>query len=353
MSVLRLRRPDDWHLHVRDGALLRAVLPFSARQFGRAIIMPNLKPPVCTAEEALAYRERILAALGAPHQKCSNFEPLMTLYLTDATTPEHIAAAKATNGRVVACKLYPAHATTNSQHGVTDITRLYPTLRAMAAAGLPLLVHGEVTDPEVDVFDREAEFIEKNLRPLLAAIPDLRVVLEHCTTREAAELVATFPEDRLAATVTAHHLLENRNALFRGGLRPHMYCLPVLKAETHRQALLRAVTGEKSHRFFLGTDSAPHLASLKESDCGCAGVFTAPCAVECYAEAFDKAGALDKLEAFASLNGPRFYGLPPNEEMIELHRTPCPVPATVAVEDGSGVIKPYRGGAEVEWKLVL
>lgn len=338
---LTITRPDDWHLHLRDGAALAAVLPFTARQFGRAIVMPNLKPPVTTAAQAAAYRARILGALPAGLA----FEPLMTLYLTDNTPPAEIARAKAAG--VVALKLYPAGATTNSDAGVTDIRKTYPTLEAMQREGLLLLVHGEVTDPEIDVFDREAVFIERVMQPLRRDFPALKVVFEHITTKEAAEYVATAGA-HTAATITAHHLLYSRNALFVGGLRPHYYCLPVLKRETHRQALVRAATSG-SERFFLGTDSAPHAAALKEqSVCG-AGCFTAPSALELYAEAFEAAGALDRLEAFASWNGPAFYGLPRNADTVTLRREPWTLPETLPF--GDALIKPLRAGETLNWKL--
>ncbi|HNI08100.1 MAG TPA: dihydroorotase, partial [Thiobacillaceae bacterium] len=301
MDRLTLTRPDDWHLHLRDGAMLAAVLPDTARRFGRAIVMPNLKPPVRTVADANAYRERILAALPAGMA----FEPLMTLYLTDNTDPAEIARAKASGG-VQAVKYYPAGATTNSDSGVTDIRKVDAVLAAMQEAGLPLLLHGEVTDTEVDVFDREAVFIDRILAPLLQRLPRLKIVLEHITTRQAAEFVTAAPAN-VAATVTAHHLLYNRNAMFQGGIRPHYYCLPVLKRETHRAALIEAATGGNP-KFFLGTDSAPHPKGAKECACGCAGIYTAHAALELYAEAFDGAGALDRLEAFASFHGPDFYG---------------------------------------------
>lgn len=338
---LTITRPDDWHLHLRDGAALAAVLPFTARHFGRAIVMPNLKPPVTTAAQAAAYRSRILGALPAGLA----FEPLMTLYLTDNTPPAEIARAKAAG--VVALKLYPAGATTNSDAGVTDIRKTYPTLEAMQREGLLLLVHGEVTDPEIDVFDREAVFIERVMQPLRRDFPALKVVFEHITTKEAAEYVATAGA-HTAATITAHHLLYSRNALFVGGLRPHYYCLPVLKRETHRQALVRAATSG-SERFFLGTDSAPHAAALKEqSVCG-AGCFTAPSALELYAEAFEAAGALDRLESFASWNGPAFYGLPRNADTVTLRREPWTLPETLPF--GDALIKPLRAGETLNWKL--
>ncbi|PTU66902.1 dihydroorotase [Chromobacterium sp. Panama] len=342
-QTLTLIRPDDWHLHVRDGAALAAVLPDTCRQMGRAIIMPNLKPPVTTVDAAAAYRERILAARPAG----SRFEPLMTLYLTDNTSPAEIRKAKA-SGFVHAVKLYPAGATTNSDFGVSDVNKAMPALEAMAETGLPLLVHGEVTDPAIDVFDREAVFIEQVFQPLLAKLPALRVVFEHITTRDAAEYVAAAP-DNVAATITAHHLLMNRNALFVGGIRPHHYCLPVLKRELHRQALLKAATSG-SAKFFLGTDSAPHARHAKESSCGCAGMYTANAAIELYAEAFEAAGALDQLEAFASLNGPAFYRLPVNEERVTLAKQAWTVPDTLAY-DGDALV-PLRAGESIAWKLL-
>ena len=342
MQTLTLIRPDDWHLHLRDDAALAAVLPDTCRQMGRAIVMPNLKPPVTTVAAAAAYRDRILAARPSG----SAFEPLMTLYLTDNTRPEEIRLAKA-SGFVHGVKLYPAGATTNSDHGVTDIFKALPALEAMAETGLPLLVHGEVTDADIDVFDREAVFIERVMKPLLAKLPALKVVFEHITTREAAEFVAAAPAN-VAATITAHHLLMNRNALFVGGIRPHHYCLPVLKREQHRQALLKAATSG-SAKFFLGTDSAPHAKGAKEAACGCAGMYTANAAIELYAEAFEAAGALDKLEAFASLNGPAFYGLPANGDRIELVKESWTVPAELAYPGGSLV--PLRAGEGIAWRL--
>ncbi|MFY9514352.1 MAG: dihydroorotase [Rubrivivax sp.] len=341
---LTLARPDDWHLHLRDGAALAAVLPHTAQQFGRAIVMPNLKPPVTTAAQALAYRERILAALPK-HGPGSDFEPLMTLYLTDNTPADEIRRAK--DAGVVALKLYPAGATTNSDAGVTDVRKTYATLEAMQREGLLLLVHGEVTDGDIDLFDREAVFIDRVMLPLRRDFPELKVVFEHITTQEAADYVAGSGR-HTAATLTAHHLLYNRNALFIGGMRPHYYCLPVLKRETHRRALLAAATSG-SAKFFLGTDSAPHAAALKEqSVCG-AGCFTAPLALEMYAEAFESAGALDKLEAFASFNGADFYGLPRNTGTVTLKRTPWTVPETLPF--GEATIKPLRGGETLQWKL--
>ncbi|MGY2485708.1 dihydroorotase [Cupriavidus sp. CP313] len=338
---LTITRPDDWHLHLRDGAALAAVLPDTARQFARAIIMPNLKPPVTTVAQAQAYRARVLAALPAGMQ----FEPLMTLYLTDNTTAEEIAAAKA-SGFVHGVKLYPAGATTNSDAGVTDIRRCYPALEAMQRAGLPLLVHGEVTDPSIDIFDREAVFIDRVMTPLRRDMPELKVVFEHITTKDAAEFVrdASGP---VGATITAHHLLYNRNAIFTGGIRPHYYCLPVLKRETHREALVAAAVSG-SPRFFLGTDSAPHARGLKEHACGCAGCYTALHAMELYAEAFDAAGALDKLEAFASFNGPAFYGLPRNTGTLTLEREDWELPAELPY--GDTTLVPLRGGETLRWK---
>src|SRR6185312_218760 len=341
-DILRLTRPDDWHLHVRDGEALRTVVPHSARQFGRAIIMPNLKPPVTTTAQALAYRERIRAAVPPGLR----FEPLMTLYLTDNLPPDEIAAAR--DAGVVAVKLYPAGATTNSDAGVTDMRKTYPTLEAMQRAGLLLLVHGEVTAPEIDLFDREAVFIEQQLIPLRRDFPELKIVFEHITTKEAAQYVNEA--DRFTgATITAHHLLYNRNALFTGGIRPHYYCLPVLKRETHRQALLAAATSG-SPKFFLGTDSAPHPAHLKEHASGCAGCYTAHAAIEMYAEAFDDAGALDKLEGFASFHGADFYGLPRNKDQITLRRETWTLPESFAF--GEAELKPLRAGEVLPWRMV-
>ena len=338
---ITLTRPDDWHLHLRDGTALTAVLPATARQFARAIVMPNLRPPVTTAAAALAYRERIIAALPAG----SDFEPLMTLYLTDNTPPDEIAQAQAAG--VVALKLYPAGATTNSDAGVTDLRKVYPTLEAMQRAGLLLLVHGEVTDADIDIFDREAVFIDRVMLPLRRAFPELKVVFEHITTAEAAAYVASS-EGPTAATITAHHLLYNRNALFTGGLRPHYYCLPLLKKEAHRLALVQAAISG-SPKFFLGTDSAPHAAALKEqSVCG-AGCYTAPAAMELYAEAFEAAGALDKLEAFASFFGADFYGLPRNTGRVTLRRQPWVLPESLPF--GDALIKPLRAGETLNWKL--
>ena len=341
-NTITLTRPDDWHLHVRDGEALKTVVPHTAAQFGRAIIMPNLRPPVTTAAQAVAYRERIQAAVPAG----VTFEPLMTLYLTDKLPPDEIKRAK--EAGVVAVKLYPAGATTNSDAGVTDIRKTYQTLEAMQREGLLLLVHGEVTSPEIDLFDREAVFIETQLIPLRHAFPELKIVFEHITTREAAQYVRDA--DRfLGATLTAHHLLYNRNAIFTGGIRPHYYCLPVLKRETHRLALVEAATSGNA-RFFLGTDSAPHPAHLKEHATGCAGCYTAHAAIEMYAEAFDAAGALDRLEAFASFNGADFYGLPRNEGTITLKKESWMPPERFAF--GEGELKPLRSGDALPWKLV-
>ena len=341
-STLTLRRPDDWHLHLRDGAALAAVLPDTARQFARAIVMPNLKPPVTTTAQALAYAGRIRAVLPAD----LTFEPLMTLYLTDRLPADEIVRAK--EAGIVAVKLYPAGATTNSDAGVTDLRLTYPTLEAMQRAGMPLLVHGEVTDAHIDLFDREAVFIDTKLIPLRRDFPELKIVFEHITTREAAQYVATAGA-HTAATLTAHHLLYNRNALFTGGVRPHYYCLPVLKREVHRQALVAAATSG-SDRFFLGTDSAPHAAHLKEHACGCAGCYTALTAIELYAEAFEAAGALDKLEAFASVHGPAFYGLPLNAGTITLRREAWTLPESLPFGDGQ--LKPLRGGETLSWRLI-
>jgi len=339
---LTLARPDDWHLHLRDGAALAAVLPHTARQFARAIVMPNLRPPVTTVALARAYRERILAALPAN----SRFEPLMTLYLTDHTAPEEIALAQA-SGLVHAVKYYPAGATTNSDSGVTQLARCFRALEAMEKADLPLLLHGEVTDPEVDAFDREQVFIDTVLPQIRGRFPGLRLVLEHVTTREAVQYVVAAPKS-VAATITAHHLLLNRNALFAGGIRPHHYCLPLLKREVHRRALVQAATGG-SPKFFLGTDSAPHARRDKESSCGHAGIYSAHAAIELYAEAFDAAGALEKFEAFASFHGADFYRLPRNTETITLRRESWQVQATLAL--GEDELVPLRAGEPLAWRL--
>ena len=340
--TLTLTRPDDWHLHLRDGDYLRAVLPDTARRFARAIIMPNLKSPVTTVALAQAYRQRILDAL-AP---AARFEPLMTLYLTDNTRPEEIIKLNQIV-TINAVKYYPAGATTNSDAGVTDLARCANVLEAMQETGVPLLVHGEVTDSAVDIFDRERVFLEKVLAPLIAKYPRLKVVVEHITTCEAAQFVTQAPS-HIAATITAHHLLLNRNALFAGGMRPHHYCLPVLKRETHREALVAAAISGNP-KFFLGTDSAPHARHTKETDCGCAGCYTAHAGIELYAEAFEAAGALDKLEGFASHFGADFYGLPRNRDTITLRREPWRVPADVAY--GGDRLTPFRAGEEVAWRL--
>ncbi|MDW8336922.1 MAG: dihydroorotase [Tepidimonas sp.] len=340
-DTLTLIRPDDWHVHLRDGAALATTVPHTAAQFARAIVMPNLKPPVTSAAQAAAYRQRILAAVPAG----VTFEPLMTLYLTDNLPPQEIERARAAG--VVAVKLYPAGATTNSDAGVTDLRRTYRTLEAMQRHGVLLLVHGEVTDADIDIFDREAVFIERVLEPLRRDFPALKIVLEHITTREAVQYV-TEAGPNLAATITAHHLLYNRNAMLVGGIRPHHYCLPVLKRETHRQALLAAATSGHP-RFFLGTDSAPHAAHLKEHACGCAGCYTAPAALELYAEAFEAAGALDKLEGFASLHGADYYGLPRNTQRITLRRQAWTLPERYAF--GEAEVKPLRAGETLRWRV--
>ena len=340
-STLTLTRPDDWHLHLRDGTALAVVLPDTARQFARAIVMPNLKPPVTTAAQAQAYAARIRAALP----EGASFEPLMTLYLTDTLPPDEIARAR--DAGVVAVKLYPAGATTNSDAGVTDLRKTFPTLEAMQRLGLPLLVHGEVTDADIDLFDREAVFIDRVLIPLRRDFPELRIVFEHITTKEAAQYVAEAGT-HTAATITAHHLLYNRNAIFIGGVRPHYYCLPVLKREVHRQALVAAATSG-SDRYFLGTDSAPHASHLKEHATGCAGCYTALTALELYAEAFDAAGALDRLEAFASFHGPDFYRLPRNTGTVTLRRETWTVPESLPFGDAQ--LKPLRAGETLGWRL--
>ena len=342
MDTLTLTRPDDWHLHLRDDAYLRAVLPDTAKRFARAIVMPNLKPPVNTVALALAYGQRILDAMPAN----ATFAPLMTLYLTDNTRPEEIIKLNQSL-TVKAVKYYPAGATTNSDAGVTDLARCAGVLEAMQDTGTPLLVHGEVTDTAVDIFDRERVFLERMLAPLTAKYPRLKIVVEHITTREAAAFVKAAPAN-IAATITAHHLLLNRNALFAGGMRPHNYCLPVLKREIHREALVAAAISG-SPKFFLGTDSAPHARHTKETDCGCAGCYTAHAGIELYAEAFEDAGALDKLEAFASHHGPDFYGLPRNSDTITLVKAPWQVPMDVAY--GADRLTPFRAGGEVRWRL--
>ena len=342
MDRLTITRPDDWHLHLRDGDVLETVLPDSARRFARAIVMPNLKPPVVTTGDALAYRERILAALPDGIA----FEPLMTLYLTEATAPGEIVRAR-DSGLVHAVKYYPAGATTNAASGVADPRRCYPVFEEMQRQAMPLLVHGESIDPTVDVFDREAVFIEKTLAPLVRDFPDLRVVLEHITTQAAIDFV-TAASPNVAATITVHHLLMNRNAMFQGGMRPHHYCLPVLKRERHRKALVQAATGGNP-KFFLGTDSAPHSRDAKESSCGCAGVYTAHAAIELYAEVFERAGALDRLEAFASFHGPDFYRLPRNRERLVLEKAEWTVPEEVRFGYLPGV--PLRAGEAIHWRL--
>jgi dihydroorotase len=342
VQELTLIRPDDWHLHLRDGANMASVLPDSARRFGRAIVMPNLKPPVTTVELAAAYRDRIVAAL----EPSSAFQPLMTLYLTDNTTVSEIEKAKS-SGFVQAVKYYPAGATTHSENGVTDLKRVYNVLETMEKMDLPLLLHGEVTDPDIDIFDREAVFIERHLLPLTRNFPGLRMVLEHITTRNAAQFVGDAGK-QIAATITAHHLLLNRNALFVGGVRPHHYCLPILKRETHRQALIQAATSGNP-KYFLGTDSAPHPRQDKESACGCAGIYTAHAAIELYAEIFEAADALDRLEAFASFHGPDFYQIPRNQGHITLEKRSWMVPESYPC--GVDTLIPLRAGEEISWKL--
>lgn len=343
MQRLTITRPDDWHLHLRDGDHMRAVLGDTAKRFGRAIVMPNLRPPVTTTAAALAYRERVMAAMPAG----SRFEPLMTLYLTDQTHAGEIARAKA-SGAVHAVKYYPAGATTNSDSGVTDLTRCDAVFEAMSKHGMPLLVHGEVTDPAVDVFDRERVFLERVLVPLTARFPALKVVVEHITTREAAQFVRNAPPN-IAATITAHHLLLNRNALFAGGVRPHLYCLPIIKREVHRAALIDAATSGNP-KFFLGTDSAPHARNTKETACGCAGIYTAHAGIELYAEAFDDAGALARLENFASRYGADFYGLPHNADQITLEKSDETIPAELSF--GSETLVPFRAGETIRWRVV-
>ncbi len=342
MQQLTLTRPDDWHLHLRDGDLMASVLPDTARQFARAIVMPNLRPPVTTTEQAVAYRERILNALP----QGMKFEPLMTLYLTDNTSAEEIRKAKA-SGVVHAVKLYPAGATTNSDAGVTDLRKTYAALEEMQRCGMPFLVHGEVTNADIDIFDREAVFIERVMQPLLKDLPNLRVVFEHITTKDAAQFV-TSAGDNIAATLTPQHLLYNRNAMLVGGIRPHFYCLPILKRETHREALVKAATSGNK-KFFLGTDSAPHAQHTKENACGCAGCYSAHNAIELYAEAFEAAGALDKLEAFASFYGADYYGLPRNSEKVTLRKEEWQVPASVGF--GEHQLVPLRSGEMMTWKL--
>ena len=360
-TQISLIRPDDWHLHLRDGAALQAVLPDTARQFARAIVMPNLRPPVTTVELAIAYRERILAALETVRPELVEgqsgstssprtglgFEPLMTLYLTDNTTADEIKRAKA-SGIIHGVKLYPAGATTNSDAGVSDLAKCANALEAMQDVGLPLLIHAEVTDVDVDVFDRERVFIERHMISLLKNFPTLKIIFEHITTQDAANFVAESPSN-VAATITAHHLLMNRNDMFTGGIRPHHYCLPVLKRETHRLALVKAATSGNP-KFFLGTDSAPHAKNTKEAACGCAGMYTAHAAIELYAEAFEAANALDKLEAFASFYGADFYGLPRNTAQITLQKTSWTVPNELAM--GNESLVPLRAGQQIHWKLL-
>ena len=340
---LTLTRPDDWHLHLRDDALMASVLPDTARQFARAIVMPNLRPPVTTTAQAIEYRDRIVAALPAG----AKFEPLMTLYLTDNTSAEEIRKAKA-SGVVHAVKLYPAGATTNSDAGVTDLRKTYAALEEMQRCGMPFLVHGEVTNADIDIFDREAVFIERVMQPLLKDLPNLRVVFEHITTKDAAQFVTAAP-DTIAATLTPQHLLYNRNAMLVGGIRPHFYCLPILKRETHRKALMQAATSGNK-KFFLGTDSAPHAQHTKENACGCAGCYSAHSAMELYAEAFEAAGALDKLEGFASFYGADYYSLPRNTDKVTLRREEWEMPHTV--EFGGSKLVPLRAGETMKWKLV-
>ncbi len=339
---ITLRQPDDWHVHLRDGDALVRTVADSARSFGRAIVMPNLRPPVVTTQQALAYRQRILQAM--PPDRA--LVPLMTLYLTDRTPAHEIALAR-DSGEVFAVKLYPAGATTNSDSGVTDVSGVAPVLDAMQACGMPLLVHGEVTDPGVDVFDREAVFLEQVLAPLVARHPELKIVLEHITTADAVQFVREAPAN-VAATITAHHLLINRNALFEGGIRPHMYCLPIAKRERHRQALIDAATSG-SAKFFLGTDSAPHAQKDKETDCGCAGLYTAPVAMEMYAEAFESAQALERLDDFGGRFGPQFYGLPLNKGKITLEKRAQAVPVNLAY--GDDCVVPFRNGGNMAWSL--
>jgi dihydroorotase len=343
LTTLTIRRPDDWHVHLRDGEMLKGVLPYTARQFARAIVMPNLSPPVTTTEAGRSYRDRILAALP----EGMAFEPLITCYLTDTLSPEEVARGHA-EGVFTAAKLYPAHATTGSAHGVTDVANIYPVLERMQAIGMPLLIHGEVTDHDVDIFDREAVFIERTLNQVVRDFPDLRIVFEHITTAEAVDFV-TASGPNIGATITPQHLHINRNAMFAGGIRPHAYCLPVAKREKHRLALRKAAVSGNP-KFFLGTDSAPHAVSAKESACGCAGIFNAPYAIESYALVFDEEGALEKLEGFASEFGPRFYGLPLNDEMVTLEKASVEVPLSV---DSNGTpVSPFHAGETIGWKLL-
>lgn len=344
LEVVSIRRPDDWHIHLRDGQLMRSVLPYTARVFARAIVMPNLTPPITSPELADAYRERILAALPIG----SRFDPLLTCYLTDDSQADEVARGYRA-GSFFAAKLYPALSTTNSQLGVTSIDRIHSVLTRMEEIGMPLLIHGEANDPDVDVFDREAVFLDKTLSVLLGRFPNLKVVLEHITTTEAVQFVLA-QNGRLGATVTPHHLIINRNSIFSGGIQPHLYCLPVAKGERHRQALRKAVTSGSSH-FFLGTDSAPHAITSKESGRAPAGIFNSVTAIECYAQVFDEEGALGQLEAFASLNGPRFYGLPPNEPTIRLERRSLFVPSDVP--SGTEAIRPFMAGEQLSWSVAI
>jgi dihydroorotase len=344
LKTITIRQPDDWHLHLRDGAVLKAVLPATSAHFARAIIMPNLVPPVVTTADAVAYRNRILSGLPQAH----DFTPLMTLYLTESTSPEDVEAGFR-DGLVTAVKLYPAGATTNSQSGVRDIAKIYPVLERMAAIGMPLCVHGEVTDPAIDIFDREAVFIERVLDPLRRRLPELRVVMEHITTKEGVDY-ARSGGDNLGATITTHHLIINRNAILAGGIRPHYYCLPVAKRETHRLALREAATSGES-RFFLGTDSAPHVDPLKECACGCAGIFSAPVTLACLAHVFEEEDALDRLAAFTSVNGPAFYRLPPNEKRIRLVRHDEPVAFPKSLETGDGPITVFDPMFPIHWNV--
>ncbi len=344
MQELRITRPDDWHVHFRDGAALEHTVAHSARYFGRSIVMPNLVPPVTTTERALAYLERIQQHIPAGHR----FQPLMTLYLTDSTTADELERAKA-SGQIFGIKLYPAGATTNSDSGVTNIEKVYPCLEKMIELGLPLLVHGEVTDPDIDIFDRESVFIDRILSKLLDRFPGLKMVLEHISTRQAAEFIQEGPADRLAATITPQHLLYNRNHMLVGGIRPHYYCLPILKRNEHQQALLDLIASGSSN-IFLGTDSAPHATHRKENACGCAGCFTAHAALELYAEAFEAVGALDRLEAFASFNGPDFYGLPRNTDTVTLVKKAWQVPASL--QFGEQTVTPLRSDEQLHWTVV-
>lgn len=344
IQTITLRKPDDWHLHLRDGAMLKAVLPFSSKHYARAIIMPNLVPPIKTSQQAIAYRQRILAVLPS----ADNFTPLMTAYLSDDTSAEELINGFK-QGVLYAAKLYPAHATTNSAHGVTSIETVMPVLQAMEKAGMPLLIHGEMTDANIDIFDREARFIESTLVPLVAKMPGLKIVLEHITTAEAAEFVLNA-SNNVAATITPQHLMFDRNAIFKGGIRPHYYCLPILKRNKHLLALVKAATSA-STRFFLGTDSAPHECARKESSCGCAGIFNASVAIQAYTTVFDQANALQQLEAFCSLNGPKFYGLPVNEERITLERRTYQIPTELPIS-GEGKLIPFMAGETLPWSIV-